>query len=70
METLLEIYNVFLNYFEEQSGHVLDDLFVFLWRYSLEHNRGESKLSEFFVSMCTSSGFWILQNMFKLQYLL
>ena len=45
----------------------------FIWFFSscsLAYNEGRTKLSEFFVSICTSSGFWILKNMFTLQYLL
>ena len=42
----------------------------FFSSYSLEYNEGRLKLSEIFISMCTASGFWILQNMFTLQYLL
>ena len=59
-----------LSYFETQADHFADDLFVFLSSYSLEYNKGGRKLSVFFVSMCAASGFWILKNMFKLQYLL
>ena len=57
MKTSLEIYSVFLDYFETQSDHFLDDLFVFISSFSLEYNEGGWKLSEFFVSMCTASRF-------------
>ena len=59
------------NIIETESDHFMNDLFVFfLSNCSLDYFEGGSKLSEFFVSMCTASGFWILQNMFALQYLL
>ena len=70
MKILLEIWSMFLSYFETQSDHLVDDLFVFLSSYSLECNERGSKLFEFLVSLCTASGFWILQNIFTFQYLL
>ena len=56
--------------FETKSHHFVEYLFVFLSSYGLEYNENMLKHSEFFVSICTANGFWILQKMFTLEYLL
>ena len=61
-----EIQSVFLSYFETQSDEFVDDLFDFLSNYSLEYNKDGLKPSEFFVSMCTATGFWNFAKHFHL----